>query len=59
MQISNDSLDEFMKTYQAEFGKDIFHADALEMATRLINLYQIIYQPLRSDRDVGTKWSSE
>ena len=53
MQISDDALDEFITLYQAEFGKDISREDALEMAIRLLNLYQLIMRPLpheRSDR---------
>lgn len=46
MQIFNDDLNEFMVLYRAEFGKEISQKDALEMATRLINLYLIIYRPL-------------
>lgn len=46
MQISEDSLAEFMTIHRTELGKDISRADALEMATRLINLYRLIYRPL-------------
>lgn len=50
MKISNTSLDEFIEIYRKEFGKDISREDALEMATRLINLYLIIYRPLPGER---------
>ena len=51
MQVSNDSLNEFMALYRAAFGKDISQQDALEMAARLINLYLIIYRPLPGERN--------
>ena len=46
MRVSDDTLDEFMALYQAEFRKDISREDALEMAIRLVNLYQLIMRPL-------------
>ncbi len=54
MQISNNSLDEFIMLYKAEFRRDISQQDALEMATRLINLYQIIYRPLPGELNAFT-----
>jgi hypothetical protein len=50
MQIRDVDLDEFMMLYRTEFGKDISQKDALEMATRLINLHLIIYRPLPGER---------
>lgn len=50
MQITDDDINEFMASYQAEFGKEISRQDALEMTTRLINLYLIIYRPLPGER---------
>ena len=35
-----------MALYQAEFRKNISREDALEMAIRLVNLYQLIMRPL-------------
>ena len=46
MKITDESLEEFKEIYRAEFKKEISDVDALEMATRLINLFQIIYRPL-------------
>lgn len=59
MKISNTSLDEFIEIYQKEFGKEISREDALEMATRLINLYLIIYRPLPGERGDRTTPPSE
>lgn len=46
MPISAVDLDEFITLYRAEFGKEISQKEALEMATRLIHLYLILYRPL-------------
>lgn len=50
MQIGDEAFKEFMALYQAEFGKEISRQEALEMTTRLINLYLIIYRPLPGER---------
>ena len=50
MQIGDEAFKEFMALYHAEFGKEISRQDALEMTTRLINLYLIIYRPLPGER---------
>jgi len=60
MQISDDALNEFMALYQAEFGKELSRQDALEMTTRLINLYLIIYRPLPGELgDDATRLSGD
>ena len=46
MPISTVDLDEFMTLYRAEFGKEVSQREALEMATRLIHIYLILYRPL-------------
>jgi len=53
MQSDDKELEEFMALYQTEFGKEISRQDALEMATRLINLYLTIYRPLPGERCGG------
>lgn len=50
MKINDQALEEFMTLYRAEFKKEIPRQDALEMATRLINLYLLIYRPLPNER---------
>lgn len=59
MQISDDDLNEFMALYRTEFGKEISRQDALEVTTRLINLYLIIYRPLPGERGDRTMPPSE
>lgn len=46
MQISKESLNALRAIYAKEFGKIITEEEALEMATRILDLYQIIYRPL-------------
>ena len=45
-QYTDEELDEFACLYEAEFGRPITRAEALEMATRLITLYSILVRPL-------------
>jgi hypothetical protein len=59
MQISDNALDELSTLYQAEFGKGISREDALEMATRLVNLYEIIYRPLPHELDSAMQPSGD
>jgi hypothetical protein len=46
MQIGDEAFKEFMALYQEEFGRCLSEQNALEMATRLIDLYRILYRPL-------------
>lgn len=39
LRISNADLDEFIAIYKEEFGEEISHADAHEIASRLVMLY--------------------
>lgn len=59
MQISNSDLEEFTTIYRTEFKKGISKQDALEMATRLVNLYQMIYRALPGEKEGVTKPPSE
>lgn len=46
MQISDDALDEFIAIYRAEFGEEISHKDASEMALRVLTLYELLARQL-------------
>jgi hypothetical protein len=46
MKLSKEAIDEFKQIYKEKFGKDIGDAEALESATKLINLMRIIYKPM-------------
>lgn len=47
--ISEEHLQEFMRIYEQEFGESITHADASEMAARLVDLYELLLEPLPSE----------
>jgi len=44
--ISKESLEKFKGIYRKQFGKDISDEDALESATKLLNLMRIVYKPM-------------
>ena len=44
--ISKEQLEEFKKIYKKEFGKDISDKEALESATKLMHLVEIVYKPM-------------
>lgn len=50
MQISDEDMEEFKQRYAAAFGEQLAPAEASEMATRLINLYLLLAEPLPSER---------
>lgn len=46
MQISDDTLDEFIAIYRAEFDEEISRKDAGEMALRVLRLYDLLSKQL-------------
>lgn len=51
MQISDDDLDEFIEIIKAEHGVTLSRGDARAHATRLIELYDLIFRPLPWEAD--------
>ena len=49
MKINNEDLQEFIKIYNKEFKEYISEEDALEMASRLVDLYTLLAEPLPSE----------
>ena len=47
--ISKESLDKFKAIYKKEFGKDLNDQDALELATKLLRLVELIYKPMTKE----------
>lgn len=47
--ISQEALKEYKKIYRKQFGKDISDVDALEQATKLLNLMKIVYKPMTKE----------
>lgn len=44
--ISKEALEEYKRIYKKEFGKEISDAEALEQATKLFRLMEIVYKPM-------------
>ena len=44
--ISKEQLQDFKSLYKEHFGKDISDADALESATKLIDMLRVVYKPM-------------
>jgi hypothetical protein len=59
MQISDDALDEFITIYKEEFKDDISRSDAIEMASRLLTLYQLLSRKLPNDSVCGVEREEE
>ncbi len=45
--ISKEALNEFKKIWKKEFGTDISDVEALDKATRLLNLFKAVYKPIK------------
>lgn len=45
--ITGKQLKEFKILYKKEFGGDISNQEALESATKLIDMMRLIYKPIR------------
>ena len=46
VEIDKESLEEFKKLYQEEFGEELTNEDAEEMVQRLLALYEVLANPL-------------
>ena len=40
--VSKEQLEEFKRIYRAKFGKDISDQDAMDQATKLLSLYELV-----------------
>ena len=45
MKIRDDRLKEFQDAYKADFGEEITIAEAREMLSRLVTLYELLLRP--------------
>lgn len=50
MKITEADLQEFIRLYKEEFNEDLPAAEALEMATSLVALYELLSQPLPKEK---------
>lgn len=44
--ISKEQLEKFKTIYKNQFGEEISDQDALDQATKLLNMMKVIYRPL-------------
>ena len=58
MQIEKEALDNFRSLYREEFGEDLSEDEAQEMASNLINLYELLMQPLPREMEEQDKDSN-
>ncbi len=49
--VSEEKLGEFMEIYREEFKETLTHAEAREMTRNLLELYQLVYQPLPGEHE--------
>ena len=60
MPLSTESIKRFGEIYEHSFGEEISEREALEKATRLINLYRAVYGPsLISGNTQGSAYKNE
>lgn len=50
MHFTDEDLKEFMEIYSAEFDEELSLAEAREMASRVMRLYEILAEPLPGER---------
>jgi hypothetical protein len=48
--ISKEQLEKFKLIYKKEFNKEISDQEALEQATKLLRLMEIVYKPLLKNK---------
>lgn len=49
--LSTKAVEEFKEIYERKFAKKISNEAALEMATELIELFRVIYRPIRKQNE--------
>lgn len=57
MRLTDESCEAYRRIYKEEMGEDITLDEAREMAARILNLYELITQPLPGEtgyREPGT-----
>jgi hypothetical protein len=54
MQLSDESLREFIRIYKEEEGEELTMAEAREMATNLVTLYERLCEPLPWETEEST-----
>ena len=48
--LSDDAIDKFIDIYEKKYQEPISRADATVMATRLVDLYRVLLQPIPPEK---------
>ena len=59
MLLTNEDCEEFRQVYKKDTGEDITIEEAREIASRLLELYRLLAQPLPSEIEARAKRPSE
>lgn len=51
MQISDETIEEYIQIYEEDFGKKLSVAEAREIITRVVILYEVLYRPLPGEQE--------
>lgn len=49
--ITNEQLEKYKQIYKKQHGKDISDQEAMEQATKLLRLLQLVYKPMKNYDD--------
>lgn len=47
--ISKERLEEFKRIYKKKFGKELSNQEALEKATKLLRMVELVYKPITKE----------
>ena len=47
--ISKEALEEFKAIYKKEYNEDISDEKALDLATNLLNMMNVVYRPIKKE----------
>jgi hypothetical protein len=50
--ISKEQLEKFKIIYKNQFGEELSDQEALEKATKLLNMMKVIYRPIKDDTKI-------
>ena len=59
MEVSDEELEEFRRTYKKEYGEKLSVDEAREMAQRLLVLMDLLIRPLPKERTGEMVWKRE
>jgi hypothetical protein len=51
MKLPRESIHEFKQIYKKQFGSDISEKKAGELSSKLLNLYKLVYMPVKPNEN--------